>query len=58
MITVPHGEILAAELGGEQSGLTVKIVPERGHVFMMEERQAFAGWIEALVEKTEAMKGS
>ena len=56
MITVPHGEILAAELGGEQSGLTVRIVNGRGHAFMMEERRAFAGWIESLVEKTEAMK--
>ena len=52
MITVPHGEILAAELGGVEAGVTITIMEDMGHVIMMEKRAEFKRLIEALIEKT------
>lgn len=56
MITVPHSEVLIRELGGEASGLTSYIFPERGHALAMEERKEHNRLITELVEKTEAMQ--
>ena len=52
MITVPHGEVLARELGGADAGVTVVIKEGIGHVIMMEERAEFKRLIEAMIEKT------
>lgn len=56
LITVPHGEILAQELGGERMGVTKRIIEGRGHYLPMEERAEFKKLIEGIVEKTEAMR--
>ena len=55
MITVPHGEILVRELGGEKAGVKSVIYEGKGHALMMEERWAFTKLIGAFVEKTEGM---
>ncbi|KAL8714187.1 MAG: hypothetical protein Q9220_001916 [cf. Caloplaca sp. 1 TL-2023] len=54
MITVPHGETLAKELG-EEKGVTKFIVQGKGHVLQMEEKEWFHSVIEDLVEKVEKM---
>ncbi|MCJ1474910.1 hypothetical protein MMC13_003570 [Lambiella insularis] len=53
MITVPHGETLVKELGGEESGVTRKVFEGRGHVLPIEERREFGKLIEQLVVKTQ-----
>lgn len=55
LITVPHGEILAKELG-ENMGVTKRIFEGRGHYLPIEERAEFRKLIEGIVEKTEAMR--
>ena len=55
MLTVPHGRILAEELGGEESGVTKVIFEGKGHVLMMEEKQEFDRLITQIIEKTETM---
>ena len=55
LITVPHGEILAKELG-EEMGVTKMIFEGRGHYLPMEERAKFRRLIEGIVDKTEAMR--
>ena len=55
MITVPHGELLAKELGGEEKGVTVIFVEGKGHGLPMEWRKGFTKAIAALVEKAEAV---
>lgn len=55
LITVPHGEILAKELG-EGMGVTKEIFEGRGHYLPMEERAKFGRLIEGIVEKAEAMR--
>lgn len=52
MITVPHGETLARELGEDQ-GVTKVIVEGRGHVLNFEEEKLYQGLLEKMVEKTE-----
>ena len=56
LITVPHGEVLAQELGGEKMGVTKRIFEGRGHYLPLEERVEFRKLIEGIVEKTEAME--
>ena len=53
MITVPHGEVLCEELGGEEQGVTKVIVPGKGHALPMEWRKEFTKLISGFVEKTE-----
>ena len=53
MITVPHGEVLAAELGGEEKGVTVIIAKGKSHGLPMEWRREFTKAIAALIEKTD-----
>ena len=55
MITFPHGETLARELGGEESGITVRFIEGQAHVIPAEMRAEFRGWIEEIVGKTEAL---
>ena len=55
MITFPHGETLARELGGEDSGLTVRFIKDQAHVIPAEMRSDFKGWVEEIVEKAEAL---
>jgi len=55
MITTPHGEVLAAELGGQEKGLTVIMVEGKAHGLPMEWRREFTKAVAALVEKTESM---
>ena len=52
MITVPHGEVLARELG-EEEGVTKIIVEGRGHVLHFEEEKLYQEVLEKMVEKTE-----
>ena len=56
LITVPHGEILAKELGGEEMGVTKRIFEGQGHYVPIEDRAKFRTLIEGIVEKTEAMR--
>ena len=53
MITADHGEVLAAGLGGQQSGVTVIMVKGKAHGLPMEWRREFTKAIAALVEKTD-----
>lgn len=55
LITVPHGEILAKELG-DDVGVTKRVFEGRGHYLPIEERQEFRKMIEGIVGKTEAMR--
>ncbi|KAI9717737.1 MAG: hypothetical protein M1812_004466 [Candelaria pacifica] len=55
MITVPHAEVLARELGGESVDVTKTIFEDAGHYLPMEKRNKFRALIEGIVEKTEAM---
>lgn len=54
MITVPHGETLARELG-EEKGVTKIIVPGRGHVLHLEERELYDQLLERMMEKVESL---
>lgn len=56
LITVPHGEVLAKELGGEEMGVTKKIFEGRGHYIPIEDRPGFRMLIEGIIEKTEGMR--
>ncbi len=58
MITVPHGEVLVKELGGEEGGVNRVVFEGKGHALMMEERWAFTKLIGEFAEKTEGMKTS
>lgn len=55
LITFPHAAILVEALGGERAGITNVIFPDRGHYLPLEERQEFRRFIEAMIEKTEAL---
>ncbi|KAK4985979.1 hypothetical protein LTR66_008011 [Elasticomyces elasticus] len=55
MITFPHGEMLARELGGEENGVTVVFVEGQGHVLPIELRRFFGERLERMIEKTEQM---
>ncbi|KAI4177076.1 MAG: hypothetical protein LQ343_000558 [Gyalolechia ehrenbergii] len=55
MITLPHGETLAKELG-EKEGVTKIIVDGRGHVLHIEERDMYIKALESIVEKAENLK--
>lgn len=54
MLTVPHAEVLAKELG-EGGGVTKRIFQGRGHVLMWEEREEFRKLVSTLIDKTEKM---
>ncbi|KAI4202815.1 MAG: hypothetical protein LQ350_002313 [Teloschistes chrysophthalmus] len=55
MITVPHGETLARELG--RDGEVAKIIVQgRGHVLHMEEQQKYEEWLENIMDKVEDLK--
>ena len=56
LITVPHGEVLVQELGGEEKGVTKRIFEGRGHYLPLEERVELRKLIEGIIEKTEAMR--
>ncbi|KAI9787333.1 MAG: hypothetical protein M1835_002800 [Candelina submexicana] len=56
MITVPHAEVLDRELGRQNNGITKTIFEDAGHYLPMEKRNEFRALIEAMVEKTEALK--
>lgn len=53
MVTVPHGEILCEELGGEEKGVTKVIARGRGHGLPMEWRRDLTKLISGFVEKTQ-----
>ena len=55
MITVPHGEVLCKELGGEERGVTRIIVQGKGHGLPMEWRREFTKLIGGFVEKTQKL---
>lgn len=56
MISPPHGETLARELGGEGEGVTKIIVEGRGHVLHYEERAMYQEVLESMVEKAEKLE--
>jgi len=58
MITFTHGEVLAAELGGPEKGLTYVPVPDRGHGLPMEWRKGLTKTLAPFIERTEAMPKS
>lgn len=55
MITFPHGQLLAAELGGPEKGITFIPVEGKAHALNMEWRRELTRAIAALVERTEAL---
>lgn len=55
MITFPHAETLARELGGEACRLTVRFIQGQAHVIPAEMRYEFKDWVEEIVEKAEAL---
>ena len=55
LITVPHGEVLALELGGEEKGITKHIL-NGSHGLIWERSLEINTAIENIAEKTEAMK--
>ncbi|KAL8920621.1 MAG: hypothetical protein Q9172_004420 [Xanthocarpia lactea] len=55
MITVPHGETLARELG-EEGGVTKIIVEGRGHVLHLEEHILYQEVLQRMIEKTENLE--
>ncbi|CAO1599782.1 hypothetical protein XANCAGTX0491_003496 [Xanthoria calcicola] len=55
MITVPHGDTLARELG-EKEGVTKIIVEGRGHVLHLEEDKLYRAVLQKMVEKTENLE--
>lgn len=54
MITVPHGETLARELG-EEDGVTKIIVSGRGHVLHIEEMDMYHKALESMFDKVEKL---
>lgn len=56
LITFPHAEVLVEGLGGEECGVTKRIFEGRGHYLPLEVREDFRILVEALVDKTEAMR--
>ncbi|KAL9014025.1 MAG: hypothetical protein Q9173_001328 [Seirophora scorigena] len=56
MISPPHGETLARELGGEEKRVTKIIVEGRGHVLHNEERAMYQEVLESMVEKAEKLE--
>lgn len=57
MISVPHAEVLIAELGGRgEGGIGAEIVEGVGHVLPIETRGQFRRQIEGLVSKTENLR--
>ena len=56
MITLPHGEILCEELGGEERGVTKVIVQGKGHGLPMEWRKELTKLIGSFVEKTDKIQ--
>ncbi|KAL8704216.1 MAG: hypothetical protein Q9201_002634 [Fulgogasparrea decipioides] len=54
MITVPHAETLARELG-EEAGVTKIIVEGRAHVLHMEEKQMYKQVLERMMDKVESL---
>ena len=55
LISVPHGEVLARELGGEGGGISKMIFEGRGHYLPLEERREFKRLIGRMVQKTEEL---
>ncbi|KAF1350917.1 Alpha/Beta hydrolase protein [Delphinella strobiligena] len=56
MITFPHGEVLLAELGGQEGGVKKAFFRSQGHVIPIERRQEFNALVEEMIEKTKDMK--
>ncbi|GAB7353093.1 hypothetical protein MBLNU459_g3636t1 [Dothideomycetes sp. NU459] len=56
MITFPHAEMLLAEMGGEEAGVTKKFFDGQGHVVPIERREEFRVLIEEMVDKVQALK--
>lgn len=56
MLTFPHGQMLLAELGGEEGGVTKKFFEGQGHVVPIERREEFRVIIEEMVQKVQALK--
>lgn len=54
MITPPHGETLAMELG-EKEGVTKIVVQGRGHVLHLEELDMYNKALESMVEKAKKL---
>lgn len=52
MITFPHGEVLAGELG---EGVRVEFLEGQSHVIPIERREMFLKVLEEMVERTEAL---
>ena len=55
MITVPHGELLVKELGGEEEGVRRCMVEGKGHGLPMEWRRDLTKLIAGFVEDVEKL---
>lgn len=52
LITLPHGELLVKELGGEERGVTWCMAEGKGHGLPLEWRRDLTKLIAGFVEKT------
>ena len=57
LITPPHAEMLVEGLGGEGSGVTKILFDGRGHYLPLEECEPLGKVLEAMIDKTETLKG-
>lgn len=55
MITVPHGEVLVRELGGEKKGITRVVFEDGSHGLPMEKRADVKSILSGFIEKTRAL---
>ena len=55
LITVPHGEVLVKELGGEERGITRVFFDDASHALISEKCTEVNSAISSLIDKTEAM---
>ena len=55
LITVPHGEVLVMELGGEERGITRMFFDDASHALIWEKQAEVNSAISRLIDKTEAM---
>ena len=55
MISLPHGDVLCEELGGEEKGVTKVIVEGKGHALMIEWRREFTKLLAGFIEKTQKL---
>ncbi|KAL1297102.1 hypothetical protein AAFC00_004685 [Neodothiora populina] len=56
MITFPHGEVMLADLGGEEAGVKKAFFEGQGHVVPIERRKDFKALVVEMVEKVRSLE--